>query len=188
MNTIPWWKMSLRLLLWCTGYFVLLLGGWQLVLQLALDTLALKALLRAALLGAASFGPLLALLLLSGQALAGRRLWGEWRLPAVRQHAVLHSPLDATALREELEKRLRQWKWRLRRPSTLPEDTLLAYTPPSRFTFGERVELRVVALEDGSSRLFVTCGDNWTLVDFGLNGDHLQRLQRAVAELSATKS
>ncbi len=184
MRTTPLFVLLARLLALCVSYFIVLVGGLQLAMQVALDQVVAKDLLFQSLRAGLLYGGLMALALAVGQLVAGRRATGAWVVPAIRQSGTLTSPLDAHLLMERLEPQLRRWKWRLRRPEGAESLTLRAHTPPSRLTFGERVDLRVEALEEGGgSRLQVSCGDHWTLVDFGRNLQHLQQLEKAVANL-----
>lgn len=183
VRTTPLFALLVRLLLLCVGYFFLLVGALQLAMHLALDDLMLKPVLLQALRDGLFYGGPMAVLLAVGQLVAGRRITGNWVVPAIRQSGRFTTSWEAPALMACLEPMLRGWKWRLRRPDGAESLDLLAHTPPSRLTFGESVKLRIEALDGGGSCLKVTCGDAWTLVDFGRNLQHLMRLEKALASL-----
>lgn len=188
MRTTPLFTLLLRLLLLCVGYFFLLAGALQVAMHLALDDLMLKPVLLQALRDGLFYGGLMAVLLAVGQLVAGRRMTGNWEVPAIRQSGSFTTSWEAKALMESLEPILRGWKWRLRRPDGAQSLFLRAHTPPSRLTFGESVELRVEELEGGGSCLKVVCGDAWTLVDFGRNLQHLRQLEKALVALAHRSS
>lgn len=106
----------------------------------------------------------------------------------MRSRAAEVFPFTKSSVRNAVIVSFRKQGWGFK-PTSSTEDSLIAKTGASIFSFGETIEIELVSVDEGHTEVRVESKTDWQVVDYGRNNRNLSKLYEAVQrELTAGRA